>query len=312
MNDTKAAKLNHERGAKHQENLQRSECAAVCVGTAAAAAWLAGVQHTLSTTSPSSRKHQQQQQEAPAPPTHLLTPPLLCVCLPLPVCHCVYVPPMCALRHTELRDMSRKADSEKKEKEAAAAAISSIEQKAQERFEADQAAAQEAAGKWDWMPDSQYYYNAKHRCVCVRVYVPGSTAPSHSALMSAVQLLPLYTCTHCCCWFTPAPTAAASLHLHPLLPLPLLWLLVVVCALCAVPAAGGTMTPKPSGTMVGSQWHGRRNQACPQPLCLGSHPMKAAQNRSSSQQQQQLVAAGASACRRRQQQRRQPRGRRWL
>lgn len=61
--------------------------------------------------------------------------------------------------------MSRKADAEKKEKEQAAAAIDDIEKAARERFEADQQAAQEAAGKWDWVEDSQYYYNAKHRWV---------------------------------------------------------------------------------------------------------------------------------------------------
>ncbi len=61
--------------------------------------------------------------------------------------------------------MSKKADAEKKEKEQAAAAIDNIEKAARERFEADQKAAQETAGKWTWMEDSQYYYNAKHRCV---------------------------------------------------------------------------------------------------------------------------------------------------
>jgi hypothetical protein len=38
MNDSKAAKLNHERGAKHQENLQRSE---LSVGTGSPGAWTA-------------------------------------------------------------------------------------------------------------------------------------------------------------------------------------------------------------------------------------------------------------------------------
>jgi spore germination cell wall hydrolase CwlJ-like protein len=65
--------------------------------------------------------------------------------------------------------MSRKADAEKKEKEQAAAAIGSIEKAAQERFEADQRAAQEAAGKWVWMEDSQYYYNAKYRCADIDI-----------------------------------------------------------------------------------------------------------------------------------------------
>mgnify|MGYP001809925586 CR=1 FL=1 len=60
--------------------------------------------------------------------------------------------------------MSRKADAEKKEKEQAAAAIDDIEKAARKGFEADQKAAQEAAGKWTWVEDSQYYYNAKHRC----------------------------------------------------------------------------------------------------------------------------------------------------
>jgi hypothetical protein len=59
--------------------------------------------------------------------------------------------------------MSRKADSEKKEQEQVAAAFDGIEKAALKRFEADQQAAQEAAGKWVWMEDSQYYYNAKHR-----------------------------------------------------------------------------------------------------------------------------------------------------
>lgn len=59
--------------------------------------------------------------------------------------------------------MSKKADAEKKEKEQAAAAIGDIEKAARERFEADQQAAQEAAGTWVWREDSQYYYNAKHR-----------------------------------------------------------------------------------------------------------------------------------------------------
>jgi hypothetical protein len=60
--------------------------------------------------------------------------------------------------------MSRKADAEKKEKEQAAAAIDDIEKAARKGFEADQKAAREAAGKWTWVEDSQYYYNAKHRC----------------------------------------------------------------------------------------------------------------------------------------------------
>lgn len=67
--------------------------------------------------------------------------------------------------------MSRKADAEKKEQEQTAAAIGSIEKAAQARFEADQRAAQEAAGKWVWTEDSQYYYNAKYRCADSRLHL---------------------------------------------------------------------------------------------------------------------------------------------
>lgn len=83
---------------------------------------------------------------------------------PLPAWGTPLPPP--ATHPAELRDMSRKADAEKKEKEQAAAAIDDIEKAARERFDADQRAAQEAAGRWDWVEDSQYYYNAKHRCAC--------------------------------------------------------------------------------------------------------------------------------------------------
>jgi hypothetical protein len=38
MNDSKAAKMNHERGTKHQENLARSKQHALAVAAAAAAA----------------------------------------------------------------------------------------------------------------------------------------------------------------------------------------------------------------------------------------------------------------------------------
>eukprot|EP00775_Hariotina_reticulata_P005007 gene5007-5248_t len=86
MNDTKAAKLNHERGTKHQENLAK-----------------------------------------------------------------------------KLRDMSRKADAEKRGKEQAAAAMDNIEQLAREQYEKDQQAAKAQAGNWVWNESSGYYYNALHR-----------------------------------------------------------------------------------------------------------------------------------------------------
>ncbi|KAF8062666.1 hypothetical protein HT031_003995 [Scenedesmus sp. PABB004] len=86
MNDTNAAKLNHERGAKHQENLQR-----------------------------------------------------------------------------KIRAMSKRADADKKEADAAAEAFEGIEAAAAKQYAADQAAAAAAAGSWEWNAGSQLYYNAKHR-----------------------------------------------------------------------------------------------------------------------------------------------------
>eukprot|EP00878_Enallax_costatus_P038951 GHUV01044455.1.p1 GENE.GHUV01044455.1~~GHUV01044455.1.p1 ORF type:complete len:253 (+),score=70.32 GHUV01044455.1:439-1197(+) len=63
----------------------------------------------------------------------------------------------------ELREMSRKADAEKRQTEQAAATMDSIEAAARKQYEADQAAAQAQAGKWVWNADSGYYYNATHR-----------------------------------------------------------------------------------------------------------------------------------------------------
>lgn len=65
--------------------------------------------------------------------------------------------------HVELRDMSKKADAEKQEKERTAATLDSIEAAARKQFEADQAAAEAQAGKWVWNESSGYYYNAMYR-----------------------------------------------------------------------------------------------------------------------------------------------------
>jgi hypothetical protein len=134
--------------------------------------------------------------------------------------------------------MSRKADTEKKEKEAAAAAISSIEAKAQQRFEADQAAAQEAAGKWVWMPDSQYYYNAKHRWVGARVCALFSSQRSpgvcarHSAFSTVRQSMACISTGPCLTYF------------HRLIML----LLPLCAACCAVPCCRWYYDPK-------TQWY---------------------------------------------------------
>jgi hypothetical protein len=63
----------------------------------------------------------------------------------------------------ELREMSRKADAEKRGKEQATAAMDSIEKAAKEQFEKDQQAAKAQAGSWVWNESSGYYYNALHR-----------------------------------------------------------------------------------------------------------------------------------------------------
>jgi hypothetical protein len=93
--------------------------------------------------------------------------------------------------------MSRKADAEKQEEEQAAAAIDGIERKAKERYEADQRAAAEQAGKWEWVEASGYYYNAKHRWVlsgCVVVVHLWHTTlahrpPSHAPATQHTQMV---------------------------------------------------------------------------------------------------------------------------
>jgi hypothetical protein len=45
MNDSKAAKFNHERGTKHQENLARSKCGADHASSAAAVAAVTAAAH---------------------------------------------------------------------------------------------------------------------------------------------------------------------------------------------------------------------------------------------------------------------------
>jgi hypothetical protein len=60
--------------------------------------------------------------------------------------------------------MSRKAATEKAEKEAASAAMDAIEAAARKQYEADTAAAAAAMGSWSWTAESGYYYNAVHRC----------------------------------------------------------------------------------------------------------------------------------------------------
>jgi hypothetical protein len=156
MNDSKAAKLNHERGSKHQENLARSEYSitkqqVTCRAAIRACCCGPLQQHRPASFAPSTHQYTQNHGALfTTQTTHPLTFSCLTPAFMLPL---------------ELRDMSRKADTEKKEAEQVAAAFDGIEKAALKRFEADQQAAQEAAGKWVWMEDSQYYYNAKHRYV---------------------------------------------------------------------------------------------------------------------------------------------------
>lgn len=63
----------------------------------------------------------------------------------------------------ELREMSKKADTEKATQAAAVAAMDRIEAAAKQQYEADQKEAAAAAGSWVWDDASGYYYNAMHR-----------------------------------------------------------------------------------------------------------------------------------------------------
>mmetsp|Transcript_21125 Transcript_21125/g.46262 ORF Transcript_21125/g.46262 Transcript_21125/m.46262 type:complete len:277 (-) Transcript_21125:385-1215(-) len=63
----------------------------------------------------------------------------------------------------KLRDMSKKADAEKKMKADADKAINKIEEAAAKQYEEDLKALQEAVGHWTWDEGAGYYYNEAQR-----------------------------------------------------------------------------------------------------------------------------------------------------